>query len=481
MEGKNPLAAFHRATKRSCATLSNSQAIPYSIFRYGWNTFARNLDISYNSSFQCSECGPEPEIVICDGTFLGMRKDLIHPFMPKPQTTTEEPIRGTTLTDRVVIPNSKTRKLLQIYSGKCVTKSTRGFRKVSQSKEMTRAQLKELLTNLETESPELCSLIKRLTNETKSRISPDAFQTLFYELSLTSPAVGLLQIGGDEYVFDLIRRVANNTLSLFESSAPEHLTYLKDRTPILCNFLSKIKTPDGYIPRDVGQVVLIILTKIEKCFSRDDENSYPAIFEDKLSFFPTLPQRHGYGYYEADKKSTSDTTNCRKDSYKHPKLTPGIFTIFCPHGICYGFQAMTSCESPKVPFNIFKTRFTKAPSVIIYDNACNLHKYCLNREPVYFKRTRFYVDSFHWKGHIACSEGYCIELHKSTINTVLINSQINEQANAGLKRLQSQLTYMSAPNFMFHIALYLSLKNKDKLSLLKGPSQMDDKFEDLCL
>ena len=37
-----------------------------------------------------------------------------------------------------------------------------------------------------------------------------------------------------------------------------------------------------------------------------------------------------------------------------------------------------------------------APSVVIYDNACNLHSYCLNREPAFFKQSWMVVDRFHW-------------------------------------------------------------------------------------
>ena len=40
-----------------------------------------------------------------------------------------------------------------------------------------------------------------------------------------------------------------------------------------------------------------------------------------------------------------------------------------------------------------------APRVIIYGNACNLHSYCLNRDPDYFRETVFLVDRFHWKNH----------------------------------------------------------------------------------
>ncbi len=91
-----------------------------------------------------------------------------------------------------------------------------------------------------------------------------------------------------------------------------------------------------------------------------------------------------HGNYAASRRAMKSQPcrpgfECSKIARGHPTLTPGIFTVFCPHGICYGFQAMKQHESPAVPFSIFKTRFPVAPRVIIYDNACHLHQYCLNR------------------------------------------------------------------------------------------------------
>ena len=42
-----------------------------------------------------------------------------------------------------------------------------------------------------------------------------------------------------------------------------------------------------------------------------------------------------------------------------------------------------------------------------------------------------------------------------------INSQVNEQANAGLQRIRGQLAYMTPENYMFTLKLFLSIKNKD--------------------
>ena len=77
----------------------------------------------------------------------------------------------------------------------------------------------------------------------------------------------------------------------------------------------------------------------------------------------------------------------------------------------YGFEVLQRCESPRHPFRIFKSRFSRPPQLIIYDNACRLHVYCLNREPQFFKGTRFAVDRFHWRGHVGCSKGYSLDAY----------------------------------------------------------------------
>ena len=42
-----------------------------------------------------------------------------------------------------------------------------------------------------------------------------------------------------------------------------------------------------------------------------------------------------------------------------------------------------------------------------------------------------------------------------------INSQVNEQANAGLQRIRGQLAYMTPQNFMVTVSLFISVKNMD--------------------
>ena len=78
--------------------------------------------------------------------------------------------------------------------------------------------------------------------------------------------------------------------------------------------------------------------------------------------------------YAADvaNQVSTDRDSCRKNAYGHPTLSPGVFTIFCMHGVCYGFENLqnTHSQSSRPVFRQLQ--------MIIYDNCCKLHAYCLN-------------------------------------------------------------------------------------------------------
>ncbi|XP_046844760.1 uncharacterized protein LOC124438628 [Xenia sp. Carnegie-2017] len=160
-----------------------------------------------------------------------------------------------------------------------------------------------------------------------------------------------------------------------------------------------------------------------------------------------------------DQNGAGHLDDCAKgvrSKKKHGSLIPGIFLILCPHGICYGFQVMPDHESPNVPFTILRTRFSEAPELVIYDNACKLHEYCLNRDPAFFKKSKFIVDKFHWRNHSGCSEGYDINRYP-ILKTH--NSQAAEQCNSVMKPLASMVSYMEYDNFLLFSKLYIWYRN----------------------
>ena len=119
-----------------------------------------------------------------------------------------------------------------------------------------------------------------------------------------------------------------------------------------------------------------------------------------------------------------------------------------------------------------------APTTIIYDNACNLHNYCLNREPRFFQESWFVVDRFHWHNHTctleslaictilltvhykACSIGYNMAKYPQFAT---INSEVVEQANSMIKRIKGSVSYMTAQNFMNHLKFFFWYHNKQKM------------------
>ncbi|KAH3748704.1 hypothetical protein DPMN_183154 [Dreissena polymorpha] len=133
--------------------------------------------------------------------------------------------------------------------------------------------------------------------------------------------------------------------------------------------------------------------------------------------FPTLPKLFHRGSYVLDNKNKTSDSGCRQKGFSHPSLTPGLFTISCVHGICYGFHIMEDVESPNIPFTIMRTRFNTAPKLVIYDNACNLHKYCLNRDHFFFRDSWCVVDRFHWVNHAVTRVIFCQHMSNTTRST----------------------------------------------------------------
>ena len=257
-------------------------------------------------------------------------------------------------------------------------------------------------------------------------------------------------------------------MNLRDSRRYAELSRLQQHAPVLADFIVTCPQDGGVLPDDVRaflhQILQILAAPFRDC--QPHSNTYPPPREEPLSFFPVLPRLHGDATYKADGvPSASDRDTCRKNSYGHPTLSPGIFTVYCEHGVCYGFEILQKCESPQHPFRIFKSRFIEAPELIIYDNACRLHIYSLNREPQFFQHSQFIVDRFHWKGHVGCSRGYCLDAYNDK-RIKAINSQVNEQANSGLQRIRGQLAYMTVKNFKLHCSLFLAIKNMDKISEL---------------
>ncbi|XP_078659981.1 uncharacterized protein LOC144904724 [Branchiostoma floridae x Branchiostoma belcheri] len=484
LEARNPLAAFHRAYQRQVRSIGQGSVLPIHKLRLAWDSFAQLLSIDWQTSFKCTLCGTQPDVIICDGTSLGFRKDLIRHDTVQNTQLQQSTIQGSDHKERVFIPVPQTRVLLSQYAGVNPRQKKRG--KALRPNALSPQQYRELVNSLSTvpHLSSLATLLQRLSCNGSNRMAPGPYKKFLSELAKNSPLCGMLQIAHSEAEGStkaVVRSVVQNRVNLFDSGNAALFERLRGEAPILVDFLYSVYMAEGCkIPEDVAALVEDVLDRVSMPFVHGhDDSAYPPAEREDIfggySFFPNMPPVRGQATYAKDAvrrsrpKACRDPSRCNKMYGGHPTLSPGIFTTFCRHGVCYGFTVLKCHESPRHPFEILIGRFHRAPRVIIYDNACRLHQYCLNREPTFFRDTLFCVDRLHWVNHTGCSDGYCMDAyqHHGSIDVQKINSQINEQANAGLKRIKAQLAYMAPRKFLFSVALFLAFKNMDKQQQLE--------------
>ena len=360
VEGKNPLVAFLRACERNHSIQSHTQPVRIKVLRQAWNAFARLLDIDPQQTYQCPLCGLEPHTVICDGTMIGFRKD----FLPKLQQCTKQSqptIPGSKHGDRILITSAKARALLLKYAA-----TSKDRRPTARAKQLTTAEFRELCQLTDKDFPSLVAFLKSLTRHTGKRLSPPEYRQLFSELARCSPACGIFQTRENSHVFDILQRVLSGGENLFDSGSHTNLSTLQEYVPVLVQFLlAATKGGKERLSAVATQMVTHILDVCRAPYSKRPPlpSCYLPVEEDEFSYFPNVPPLSGKGKYAADSRlnTSAHSDSCRKASYGHPSLSPGIFTVFCPHGICYGFEVMLSCESPRHPFSIFRHRFHVAP------------------------------------------------------------------------------------------------------------------------
>ena len=156
---------------------------------------------------------------------------------------------------------------------------------------------------------------------------------------------------------------------------------------------------------------------------------------------------------------------CRKE---FPMVSKGgfghMFMWFCPvHGHCYGFHLIKGGEGRKDPFCALYKYLPVAPKDVFYDFACQFNEYCLNREPLFFKNTRFFHDIFHSFPHV-CGPNF---RSSRLLGLQGVNSEICEQWNSYLQCVKFTASHLSQCHMMFFIQFLVFLKNKDKSKRFK--------------
>ena len=167
--------------------------------------------------------------------------------------------------------------------------------------------------------------------------------------------------------------------------------------------------------------------------------------------------------YPADGEADTPPTGCRHEFTSGNRRTGGVFTVFCEHGFCLGAFIMATAEGRNELFTFLTCYLETAPEVVVYDFACALEEYCLNRLPGYFKYTRFLIDRLHWKNHTACAMSYCMNAY---VHLKDLNSVVAEQNNSALGRIERTITRSRQYPFMLLLRLFLNGWNQQKVELI---------------
>ena len=336
---------------------------------------------------------------------------------------------------------------------------SKGGRYIKEIETLKDSDYQKLCDSLST-NPALQDVIREAGNP-----CPNSIRMLAGELSRNSSTCGIYQIAGDSnQAYRILTELVNGDGTDFPSTVYNHLNLLQKSCSLIVEFLLSQNIQISTKIKLLKELLISVNAPFSGRVEPGDE-FYGAFTgsDQKLGFFPNYSLKRGKANYDADKTKENFSTGCRKLTKGHPTLNPGLFTIFCRHGVCLGFQLMINAESPCTAFEIFVRRFNQMPRVLIYDNACKLHLYALKREPARFQNTRFMVDRLHMnKNHVGCSLGYSMDSYSEDQTIKNLNSQVNEQANRDLRRLSTPGAFMSPENLIEHTKVFLAIRNMKK-------------------
>jgi CxC4 like cysteine cluster associated with KDZ transposases len=150
-------------------------------------------------------------------------------------------------------------------------------------------------------------------------------------------------------------------------------------------------------------------------------------------YFPGYPVVRKMQHINLTREPQSEL--CSKHANPGGTLAPGVVQFLCvEHKQCIGFVVLDAPESPRMVYEVLMTRFSENPCIVLYDNACNLLEYILNRDPYPLRNISFFVDGFHYASHKNCTQGFDTKQYPVLLKKY--NTSLVEQKNAKIARFK---------------------------------------------
>ena len=174
--------------------------------------------------------------------------------------------------------------------------------------------------------------------------------------------------------------------------------------PNLIDILNLEKS--NFLPDDVGAIVLKLIwirrntfIPAAVCASDDYVKWGNKEQEHSTMFYPNWPIWRYPKKYEV--QNVTDCDFCEKGFNKHNDFSFGVFSVgcLCPYNITMGYELMLCKESAHNIFRLLMCRDLNMHKLkgVVFDYACGLDQYILNREPREFEYLRLLVDGIHWQ------------------------------------------------------------------------------------
>ena len=428
--------------------------------------FIGMLDIDYSAGFRCPTCANLPakdQVVVFDGKTMGiMRKRML----------SEE--HDETDVQQHVLLDIKSTEYVLLRPGHSSKGLRRRMREYSTGIVFNEDDKRTLLRDLRKDCGPLAAAMEVVLAETGNGPCHKAYRRFLASISTEYPIPALIppclvfpQGGDSQSVIDRLctagQKVSAADMSSLAQSWPAFADLLlhKDWYIVPCEFHPLLQR-------------LQELARLPGTF--EDSVQQPCVGlsnEEQYTFMPHHPVCRRKNAYKVDATNVSNSV-CNKFTSRDRTFSPGLFSCFCPHGICWGFSIMKQYEGPSTAFDMLLRRFPEAPGMVIYDNACNLSRYALKREPGFFAKTQFRIDRVHQPGHVGCHEGYNLSSYPDncsvlggSMNLDAMNTQVCEQAHSSLEAISTQAKFMSQAHFLQYVRYFLYRHNKAKIQKLQ--------------
>ena len=426
------------------------------------------------NDFQCTLCCRHPKCLIVDGTSITINKNYFTgTSITRTIGSALQVQREHTRNQRSFfsLENSRTRlqEELKMFA-EALTKqhAARNLPVLGQYDNLARSGHVGLMPFLEW-------IYENVTNESlDDKKAKDLAAFLGRNLATDSPVVAYMPLRAAE----AIQTDLQSHGGLLQA---ETMEVIVERAPIVFKVLlaAGARRSCGFnLPEPFKLLLAEICTLAALCVDGPGIDSVPLLAEDDArrlhasvsssdcittGICSGLPQLRHRPRFESDNPQSQGRRDedrvCHKNFIAGGARTGGVMTVFCEHGVCYASFILANAESRDHLFSFMIKFLERPPEVLVYDFGCAVLDYCLNRLPGWFKDMLVVVDKFHWDNHKSCCSSFNMREYQ---DVGMINSQIAEQCNAALRRINPTLHKSSQPFFMAILRQYLRGWNKRK-------------------